>query len=473
MAGLSTRPLVRARALRRHRRVPRRLVGGDGRPAAPALPFGPLPRRPARPALRPRRAAGHGRRRTTNGRRRARRGLEILDVLRREAPNRVLVVDDEVPEVDEVDAKLVALAAPAPGPPAHERRQPGARSPSCRACPTVIPRRLAADLIPGVLAGETLHVALTRAGRHPGQGVGFLEDGSMVVVNGGEDLVGAGPMSLVVSSIVPTERGPDGVRPARGSRGRGPRRRPTAGRGRRRPRPRRGDVRDGRAVGPVLTGADVWADRRRGRIRGALRRAQAVPTARRPPHRRPRGATPPRRVRHRRAGRAARRRGLGRPAGVRRGRRWRDARRRRCGPAWPRCRRRREIVVVHDAARPLADAALFDARDRRGARRRRRRGARGADRRHDRSGSTGRPRRRDRSPRRAGRGADAAGVPRPRCCAPRTPATPDGTDDAALVEAAGRHGSWWSPASPDNLKVTGPGRPGAGRGDARADGSRR
>jgi hypothetical protein len=37
--------------------------------------------------------------------------------------------------------------------------------------------------------------------------VGFLEDGSMVVVNGGEDLVGAGPVSLVVSSIVPTSAG--------------------------------------------------------------------------------------------------------------------------------------------------------------------------------------------------------------------------------------------------------------------------
>ena len=58
-----------------------------------------------------------------------------------------------------------------------------------------------------MLAGETIDVALNRAGRHPGQGVGFLEDGSMVVVNGGVDLVGAGPMSFVVSSIVPTSAG--------------------------------------------------------------------------------------------------------------------------------------------------------------------------------------------------------------------------------------------------------------------------
>lgn len=138
--------------------------------------------------------------------RRARRGLEILEVLRREAPSRVYVVDDEVPEVDEVDAKLLALA---------RRLQLRlltndinlAKVAELQGVPAVIPRRLAADLIPGVLAGESLTVSLNRPGRHPGQGVGFLDDGSMVVVNGGEHLVGEGPVSLVVSSIVPTSAG--------------------------------------------------------------------------------------------------------------------------------------------------------------------------------------------------------------------------------------------------------------------------
>jgi uncharacterized protein YacL len=138
--------------------------------------------------------------------RRARRGLETLDVIRRDAPNRVYVVDDDVPEVAEVDTKLVALA---------RRLQVRlltndvnlARVAEVQGVLTVIPRRLAADLIPGVLAGEAIRVALTRPGRHPGQGVGFLDDGSMVVVNGGVDLVDAGPMSFVVSSIVPTSAG--------------------------------------------------------------------------------------------------------------------------------------------------------------------------------------------------------------------------------------------------------------------------
>lgn len=138
--------------------------------------------------------------------RRARRGLETLEVLRREAPLRVYVVDDEVPEVAEVDAKLVALA---------RRLQLRlltndvnlAKVAELQGVPTIIPRRLAADLVPGVLAGETIELPLVREGRHPGQGVGFLDDGSMVVVNGGADLVGAGPLSFSVSSIVPTSAG--------------------------------------------------------------------------------------------------------------------------------------------------------------------------------------------------------------------------------------------------------------------------
>jgi uncharacterized protein YacL len=138
--------------------------------------------------------------------RRARRGLETLETLRREAPNRVYVLDDEVPEVKEVDAKLVRLARKL-----QIRLLTNdvklAKVAEVQGVPTVIPRRLASELSPAVVAGETIEVALTRNGRHEGQGVGFLEDGSMVVVNGGADLVDAGPLQLVVSSIVPTAAG--------------------------------------------------------------------------------------------------------------------------------------------------------------------------------------------------------------------------------------------------------------------------
>jgi len=138
--------------------------------------------------------------------RRARRGLEALDVLRREEAVRVYVLDDEVPELVEVDAKLVELA---------RRLQLRlltddsnlARNAEVQGIPTCNLRRLATDLAPAAMPGDTIELALTRPGREAGQGVGYLDDGTMVVVNGGADLVGAGVVELVATSVVPTAVG--------------------------------------------------------------------------------------------------------------------------------------------------------------------------------------------------------------------------------------------------------------------------
>ncbi len=139
-------------------------------------------------------------------RRRARRGLEMLETLRTDGPVRVFVLEDEVPEIDAVDAKLVALA---------RRLQlrlltndgPLARAAELQGVPTCNLRRLAQELSPAVMPGDFLRVALTRRGREQGQGVGYLDDGSMVVVNGGETLVGGPEVMLQVTSVVPTAGG--------------------------------------------------------------------------------------------------------------------------------------------------------------------------------------------------------------------------------------------------------------------------
>jgi uncharacterized protein YacL len=139
-------------------------------------------------------------------RRRARRGLETLEVLQREGPVRVFVLDDEVPEHAEVDAKLVALTK------RLQLRlltndQPLARIAGVQGVPTCNIRRLALDLAPVILPGDFVKVALTREGREVGQGVGHLDDGSMVVVNGGSELVGGPDVQLQVTSVVPTSAG--------------------------------------------------------------------------------------------------------------------------------------------------------------------------------------------------------------------------------------------------------------------------
>jgi len=139
-------------------------------------------------------------------RRRARRGLDSLEVLEREGVARVFVLDDEVVEYDSVDAKLIALA---------RRLQlrlltndgPLARNAELQGVPTCNLRRLAQELAPAVVPGDFVRVALTRSGKEEGQGVGHLDDGSMVVVNDGEDLVGGPEVMLQVTSVVPTNAG--------------------------------------------------------------------------------------------------------------------------------------------------------------------------------------------------------------------------------------------------------------------------
>ncbi len=139
-------------------------------------------------------------------RRRARRGLETLEALRQDASVRLFVLDDEVPEHDEVDAKLLALA---------RRLQlrlltndgPLTRNAELQGIPTCNLRKLAHELMPSIGPGDFVRVAITREGKEPGQGVGHLDDGSMVVVNGGSELVGGPEVLLQVTSVVPTSAG--------------------------------------------------------------------------------------------------------------------------------------------------------------------------------------------------------------------------------------------------------------------------
>jgi uncharacterized protein YacL len=139
-------------------------------------------------------------------RRRARRGLEVLDLLRQEGNVRLYVLDDELPEIPEVDSKLIALA---------RRLQmrlltndgPLARNAQLQGVPTTNLRKLAQELTPSIGPGDFVRVALTREGKEAGQGVGHLEDGSMVVVNGGNELVGGPEVMLQVTSVVPTSAG--------------------------------------------------------------------------------------------------------------------------------------------------------------------------------------------------------------------------------------------------------------------------
>lgn len=132
---------------------------------------------------------------------RGRRGLETLEALRRERGVDVEHVPDLAPEVAEVDAKLVRMCLDRPA--ALLTLDTGlARVAALAGCRVMNLHALALALRPPVSAGDTVRVLLTRPGKEPGQGVGYLDDGTMVVVEKARELVGSDVAATVTSVLV-------------------------------------------------------------------------------------------------------------------------------------------------------------------------------------------------------------------------------------------------------------------------------
>jgi rRNA-processing protein FCF1 len=136
---------------------------------------------------------------------RARRGFDVLDRLRRTAGVRLEITEADVPEAAQVDAKLVTLAR-ARGARLLTHDTALARVAALAGVAVASVSDLAAALRPAALPGEGLAVQVIREGKEPGQGVGYLDDGTMVVVEGGKRFLGQ-PLEVVVTSVLPTAAG--------------------------------------------------------------------------------------------------------------------------------------------------------------------------------------------------------------------------------------------------------------------------
>lgn len=134
-------------------------------------------------------------------RRRARRAMEALEVLR--AEGRVRALADEVPERTAVGAKLLALADRL-GAAVVTTDADLAAAADLRGLRCLDLRRLGAD--GDRVPGEVVRVTVRRQGRDEGQGVGFLGDGTMVVVAGGAARLGE-DVEVTITSSVDTARG--------------------------------------------------------------------------------------------------------------------------------------------------------------------------------------------------------------------------------------------------------------------------
>jgi uncharacterized protein YacL len=139
-------------------------------------------------------------------RQRGRRGLEVLRHLQTDFQLEVRAHDRLAPDSgDGVDARLVRLA-----------RAMGAdivtndfnlnRVAVLQDVKVLNINDLALGLRPNVLPQESLHLMIIREGNQPGQGVGYLEDGTMVVVENGRSHIGE-QVDITVTQVIQTERG--------------------------------------------------------------------------------------------------------------------------------------------------------------------------------------------------------------------------------------------------------------------------
>ncbi len=135
-----------------------------------------------------------------------RRGLDILKMLQQEdAKVEVKIIDDDPAGIKEVDSKLVTLG-----------KQHGAKIltndfnlnkvAQIEGVEVLNINDLANALKPMVLPDEQMQVKIIKEGKEQNQGVGYLDDGTMIVVDGGRGYVGQ-TVDVVVTSVLQTAAG--------------------------------------------------------------------------------------------------------------------------------------------------------------------------------------------------------------------------------------------------------------------------
>jgi uncharacterized protein YacL len=136
---------------------------------------------------------------------RGRRGLEMLNRIQRNTRLEVKIHESEFPEEPQVDAKLLRLTKVL-GARLFTTDYNLGKIAEIQSIGYVNIAELATRMKPAILPGEVLSLRLVREGREKGQAIGYLNDGTMVVVNNSQALVGQ-QAQVEVSSLVQTGAG--------------------------------------------------------------------------------------------------------------------------------------------------------------------------------------------------------------------------------------------------------------------------
>jgi len=136
---------------------------------------------------------------------RGRRGLEMLNRIQRNTKNEVKIHDSDFPDEPEVDSKLVRLARNLKAKLFTNDYNLG-KIAELQSVSYVNLHELSKSLKAVVLPGEMLSLRIVREGKDKGQGVGYLSDGTMVVVNQAQSLIGQ-QVQVQVQSLLQTGAG--------------------------------------------------------------------------------------------------------------------------------------------------------------------------------------------------------------------------------------------------------------------------
>ena len=137
---------------------------------------------------------------------RGRRGLDILNAMRKELNLQVTQSDSVDPsDSEEVDVKLVKLAKEIEGAIVTNDFNLN-KVAQLQGVAVLNINELANALKPVVLPGEELTVSIIKEGKEAGQGVAYLDDGTMIVVEGGRSHVGQ-TVDAIVTSVLQTVAG--------------------------------------------------------------------------------------------------------------------------------------------------------------------------------------------------------------------------------------------------------------------------
>ncbi len=138
-------------------------------------------------------------------RNRGRRGLDILNKMRKEFDVLVKIHEEDFDDISEVDSKLVRLAQKLDGDILTNDFNLN-KVAELQGVKVLNINELANAVKPVVLPGEEMSVQVIKDGKEAGQGIGYLDDGTMIVVENGRRFIGR-TVNVLVTSVLQTAAG--------------------------------------------------------------------------------------------------------------------------------------------------------------------------------------------------------------------------------------------------------------------------